>query len=133
MMTIRLPDSELAVLKAIWKLGGQATAKQVREKTKPPRDHATISTLLRRLEAKKYLKREKTEGREFIYRSIVKPEKTRKELVKSLLQRAFDGSGIEMVQALFQTKPPTADEIKELEELLQDLKSNQTSKKRSEK
>ena len=88
---------------------------------------------MRRLESKEFLKREKGEGREFIYRSIVKPEKTRKELVKSLLQRAFDGSGIEMVQALFQTKPPTADEINELEELLENLKENRKSKKRSEK
>lgn len=132
-MTIRLPDSELAVLKAIWQLGGQATAKQVREKLKPARDHATISTLLRRLESKEFLKREKGEGREYIYRSIAKPEKTRKELVKSLLQRAFDGSGIEMVQALFQTKPPTADEINELEELLKNLKGNRKSKKRNDK
>ena len=132
-MTIRLPDAELAVLKVIWQLGGHATARQVREKLKPARDHATISTLLRRLESKDFLKREKGEGREFIYRSIAKPEKTRKELVKSLLQRAFDGSGIEMVQALFQTKPPTAAEIDELEELLESLKSNQKTKKRSDK
>ena len=132
-MTIRIPDTELAVLKVIWQLKGQATARQVRERLKPARDHATISTLLRRLESKNFLKREKGDGREFIYRSIVKPEKTRKELVKSLLQRAFDGSGIEMVQALFQTKPPTAAEIDELEELLENLKSNQKTKKRSDK
>ena len=128
-MTIRIPDSELAVLKTLWQLGGRGTAKQIREKLKPARDHATVSTLLRRLESRKFLKREKSKaGREYIYIAIAKPEKTRKELVKNLLHRAFDGSGIEMVQALFQTKPPSAEEIGELEELLKELKSQKSNK-----
>ena len=123
-MTIRLPDSELEILKTIWQLGGKATVKEIRQKLKPARDHATVTTLLRRLESREFLRREKSpDSREFIYEALAKPEKTRKALVKSLLQRAFDGSGIDMVSALFQTKPPTDREIRELEELLEDLKN----------
>ncbi len=124
----KLPDAELEVLKVLWQLG-KSTAKQIRENLKPQRDHATISTLLRRLESRKLVRRSKSKtGREFIYSAIAKPEKTRQKLVKDFLQRAFDGSGIEMVQALFQTKSPTPDEIEQLEKLLDDLKDSQDSK-----
>lgn len=129
-MTLRLPDSELEVLKTIWKLGGKATAKEIRQKLKPPRDHATVSTLLKRLGARELVTREKSdEGREFVYEATAKPEKTQRSLVKDLLQRAFDGSGIDMVNALFQTKPPTDSEIAEIEDLLKELKKNKRTKK----
>jgi len=129
-MTIRLPDSELEVLKTIWLLGGKATAKEIRQKLKPKRDHATVTTLLRRLESREMVKREKSsEGREYVYEATSKPEKTQKALVKNLLQRAFDGSGIEMVNALFQTKPPTDSEIHEIEDLLAELKKDKRKKK----
>lgn len=127
-MDINLPDAELDILKTLWRLG-PSTAKTIREQTKPPRNHATISTLLRRLEAKKYVRRKKgDEGREFVYESIVKPDKTRQSLVKSFLQQTFDGSGIEMVNALFQTKAPSAEEIDELQQLLDEMKKSKRGK-----
>ncbi len=129
-MTIRLPDAELELLKIIWQLGGRATAKEIRQKLKPAKDHATVTTLLRRLESREFVKREKSsEGREFIYEATAKPEKTQRALVKNLLQRAFDGSGIEMVNALFQSKPPSESDIEDLEALVEQLKKDKRKKK----
>lgn len=127
-MDIKLPDAELDVLKTLWRLG-PSTAKTIREETKPPRNHATISTLLRRLESKNYVRRSKTdEGREFVYEAIAKPDKTRQSLVKNFLQQTFDGSGIEMVNALFQSKAPSAEEIDELQQLLDEMKKSKRGK-----
>lgn len=127
-MNIKLPDSELEILSLLWRMG-KSTTKEIRQTLKPDRDHATISTLLRRLEERKFVRREKVPNRrEFVYEAVARPEKTRRALVKNLLQRAFDGSGVELVNALFQTKAPSAKEIEELQTILDKLKG---SKKRN--
>ena len=123
-MDAKLPDGELELLTVLWRLE-TATAKEIGDALRPKRDlnHATICTLLRRLEDRKCVRRNKIPGsREYLYEAIAKPEPTRKALVKNLLQRAFDGSGVELVHSLFQSSAPDADEIKQLESLLADLK-----------
>ncbi len=125
-MDAKLPDGELELLTVLWRLE-KATAKEIGDSLRPKRDlnHATICTLLRRLEDRKCVRRKKIPGsREFRYEAIAKPESTRKALVKNLLQRAFDGSGVELVHSLFQTSAPNSDEIEQLESLLADLKKS---------
>ena len=127
-MDEKLPDAELEILNILWKLG-KSTIKQIRGVLDRPRDHATISTLLRRLESRKMVRRSKSKtSREYFYSAVGNREKTRQKLVKNLLQRAFDGSGIEMVQALLQTKSISKDEIVQLEKLLDELKQSKRGK-----
>lgn len=127
-MVDRLPDGELEILNILWKLG-KATATQIRHAQKPQRDHATVSTLLKRLITKKLVRREKAKtGREFVYEAIAKPEKTRRGLMKSFLKNTFEGSGIEMISALFQTSAPNEEEIDQLQAMLDELKSKKSNK-----
>lgn len=122
-MSIKLPDAELEVLAALWRLG-KATAKEIRLSLKPKRDHATITTLLRRLEDRKFVRRKKSTGRrEFVYEAIARPEKTRLALAKKLMHRAFDGSGVALVNTLFQSGSLTSEEIDQLQATLKELKS----------
>jgi predicted transcriptional regulator len=120
-----LPDAELEVMACLWQ-SGPLTARQVREQLKPhrPLAHASVCTLLNRLEAKNFVAREKGPiGKAFVYSARVKPAQTHRQLLGSLLDRVFAGSGVALVASLFETKAPSPDEIKELEALLKQLRS----------
>jgi predicted transcriptional regulator len=139
-MTETLPDAELEVMACLWQ-SGPLTARQVREQLKPhrPLAHASVCTLLGRLEDKEFVSREKGPiGKAFVYTARVKPAQTHRQLLGSLLDRVFAGSGVALVASLFETKAPSPEEIKELEALLKQLRlkssgQGATSNKRGER
>lgn len=119
-----LPDAELEVLAALWHRG-ESTARQVREALEEfrPMSHGAVFTLLSRLEEKGHVIRaERKIGKAFVYRAQIEPGSTFRKKVRDLLERVFRGSSVSMVNALFETRPPTDDEIRQLEGLLGDLK-----------
>lgn len=118
----QLPDAELEVMACLWKQR-ECSARQVREAMQPyrPMTHAAVSTLLKRLEEKGLVAREKGPvGKAFLFRAVVPPRPTYRRVVAELTQRVFGGSGLALVSALFETHPPTADEIEELQKLVDD-------------
>jgi BlaI family penicillinase repressor len=124
-MAESLPDAELEVMACFWQ-SGPLTARQVREKLKPhrPLAHASVCTLLNRLEAKHFVGREKGPvGKAFVYSARVKPTQTHRQLLGSILDRVFAGSGVALVASLFETKAPSLEEIEELEALLKQLRA----------
>ena len=123
----RLPEAELEVLACLWQRG-EATAREVREAIEPyrPLAHASVLTLLGRLESKGLIARRKADtGKAFVYRPTKKPDPTYRRLMADTLERVFGGNGIAMVASLFAAKAPTAEELTELENLLDDLKRRQ--------
>jgi|SRR6266404_7737483 len=120
----RLPDAELEVLASLWQ-HGQATARQLREAMTGyrPMAHASMVTLLKRLVAKGLVKRDKGPvGKAFVYKPLRRPEKTYRRVVNDMLQRIFGGNGIALVTSLFETQPPTRDEVDQLQRLLDQLR-----------
>jgi predicted transcriptional regulator len=127
-----LPDAELEVLACLGRMG-EATARAIREEMAGyrPMAHGSVSTLLKRLEGKGLVaKRKGSVGKAFLYRPARQPEYTYRGVVQDLLQRVFGGSGIALVTSLFETQPPTASELDQLEELLESLRK-QTKKRRT--
>lgn len=121
MPTPQLPDAELEVLTCLGRLG-EATARTLRETIAQyrPLSHSSICTLLQRLETKGLVtKRKGPVGKAFLFSPVQKPAHTYREVVGDLVQRVFGGSGIALVNSLFETNPPTLDEIEELEKILQ--------------
>lgn len=119
-----VPDAELDVMANLWKLG-QATAGQLREalQEKRPLAHTSVCTLLKRLERKGLVVREKAPaGKAFVYRPRVKPAGVGRRLLGDLLDRVFGGSGVALVASLLESRPPTEDELKELRQLLDQLR-----------
>ena len=120
-----LPNAELDVMRCLWQ-GQPRTARQIREtlKTDRPMSHSSVCTLLRRLEAKDFVVHEKgPSGKAFIYRAAVQPTKTRRRLVGDLLDRLFAGNGVDLVVALFESRPPTETQLNDLQGLLDDLRN----------
>jgi hypothetical protein len=50
-----------------------------------------------------------------------------------LLRRVFHGDGIALVTSLFQTKPPTADELDRLEQMVRDWRAQRPRTKSHER
>ncbi len=85
--------------------------------------HASMMTLLGRLEAKGMVKRNKGPvGKAFIYAPLRRPDKTYRRVIGDVLQRIFGGNQPALVASLFETRPPTRAEVAELQRLLDRLR-----------
>src|SRR5262249_48202265 len=63
----------------------------------------------------------------FVYRAAVPPTRTKRRLVSDLLRRLFGGSGVDLVAALFEGRPPTEKQLDDLQSLLNDLRKRRRS------
>ncbi len=130
----RLPDAELEVLACIWHRG-RPTAREIREAMAAyrPLAHASVMTLLKRLEERGHIRRERGPvGKAFVYEAVRHPRPTQKKLLRALVERIFGGSSVALVASLFETRPPDAREVAELQTLLDRLK-DQTGTEESRK
>jgi len=130
-----LPDAELDVMSCLWE-GGAQTAREIREALadRRPLAHASICTLLGRLESKGLVGREKAStGKAFVYRSTIAPGKTKQRLAQDLRDRVFGGNGAQLMASLFEGRRPSKDEIGQLELLLEELKADRSAGKRGKR
>ena len=120
----KIPEAEADVLAALFD-AEEATARSLREALakKRPMAHGTVVTLLRRLETRGLVKRRKADqGKAFVYRPSKGHARTFGPGASSLVQRAFGGRPAALVASLFETRPPSAQEIDELEALVERLR-----------
>ena len=120
----RLPDAELDVLAAVSRLG-QATVAEVRTEIDAfrPMAHGSVVTLLGRLEAKGLVaKRKGDAGKAFVYHATRSGEGSVRPILRGLVTRLFAGNRTDFVATLFDGPPPSAEEVKALEELVGDLR-----------
>lgn len=125
-----LPKAELDVMRCLWE-GQPRTAREIREGllTERPMSHSSVCTLLRRLEAKGFVAREKaSSGKAFVYRAAVRPTRTRRRLVRDLVNRVFSGSGVDLIAAMFEGRPPSERQLNELQQLLDELRSRRQTR-----
>lgn len=122
----KIPDAEADVLAALFD-AEEATARTLREmlERKRPMAHGTVVTLLRRLETRGLVKRRKADqGKAFVYRPAKGHARTFGPGATRLVQRAFGGRPAALVASLFETRPPSAQEIDELEALVERLRKD---------
>jgi predicted transcriptional regulator len=119
-----LPDAELDVLGAL-REKGKATARELREALEHsrPMAHGSVVTLLKRLEAKSLVKKERGPvGKAFVYRPTRRARTACRGVLERLVKRLYGGSGVALVASLFETNPPRAEEIEDLQRLLDQLR-----------
>lgn len=120
-----LSGTQLEVMTVIWEQGECTVADVWRELTKT-RGVArnTVQTTLVRLEEKGFLQHREV-GNAFRYSAAIERQKTVREMLRSLLNGAFQGSTEGLVMALLEEAPPTEDELKRIRKTL-----NQIQKKK---
>ena len=135
MTELDLPDAELDVMSRLWQAKA-LTVREIREQLQltRPMTHASVCTLLKRLEDKGLVKRRKaSSGKAFVYTANVAPTKTQRRLVRNLVDRMFAGSGVALVASLLHSRRPTDAEIVELQTLLDELKRTKASQSKGSK
>jgi len=109
---------ELEIMKVVWERG-KATVHDVKEalsrgKKKPA--YSTVLTMMRKIEAKGYLEHD-VDGRTYVYRPTISRRAVRHSMLGDLLDRAFDGSPLALVNSLIDQKRISAKELREIRKL----------------
>jgi BlaI family penicillinase repressor len=118
-----LPEAELETLAALHQLG-EAEASRVREALAGfrPMTHASIATLLRRLEERGLVEHRKADsGRAFLYRATVGARATHGALIRRVLERVFGGDPLALFSSLVDSRPLDARELARLRTLVDAL------------
>jgi BlaI family penicillinase repressor len=97
--TIPSPDVlsplESSVMAIVWRLG-EATAEDVGRELVEPLTNASVRTLLRRIEAKRFLTH-RIDGRTFVYRPRVEADDAARSALRRLVDRFYGGSVEQLV------------------------------------
>jgi BlaI family transcriptional regulator, penicillinase repressor len=119
-------EVELAILRVIW-TNGPSTVRHVRDALhrERPTLYTTVLKMLQIMTVKGLVRREE-DGRTHIYHSCLSEERTQRQLVRDLLDRAFGGSTSKLVMQALATTRASAAELKEVEQLLAKRRKNKS-------
>jgi len=120
-------EAELAILRVIW-TDGPSTVRQVSDvlnRTRPML-YTTVLKLLQIMTVKGLVRRDE-DARTHIYHSRLSEERTQRQLVRDLLDRAFGGSSSKLVMQALATTRASAAELKEVERLLSRRRKDKAS------
>ena len=121
-MTERISDAEHAVMEVLWKRAPM-TATEVADQVIEEKDWSlqTVKTLLSRLAAKAVVGTER-DGRRFLYSPLVERDTYLAGVSRNFVDRLFGGKVTPLVAHLAEADELSADDIREIEELLRELK-----------
>lgn len=122
----RPTDAELAILGVLWQQG-PSTVRQVHEvlSVDRPIGYTTVLKLMQIMTVKGLVERDETQ-RTHVYRPQMSAERTQRQLVADLLDRAFQGSAQKLVMQALSTGKVSADELAEIRALLDEMERSQS-------
>lgn len=114
----RPTDAELAILRVLWSKG-PSTVRQVHGVLATGRElaYTTVLKLLQIMTDKGLTTRESL-GLQHVYAARRTEQDTQRQLVKDLLDRAFDGSTSQLVMQALATTAASPEELREIRRLL---------------
>ena len=107
-----LGERELDVMAVLWDIGS-GTPAEVRERLGLPLAYTTVLTILRNLEAKRFVTREE-EGRAHRYFPRVQQKTAQKNALSRLVTELFQGSPHALLAQLVDTHNVSAEELRRL-------------------
>jgi BlaI family penicillinase repressor len=124
-------NAELLILNVLWEVG-EGTVDDVVERlpANPSPNYKTIQSLLRIMETKK-LVQHSVRGRAFVFRARTTRDEVGGTLAKRLLDRTFQGSATALMMNLLDRNAVDADELDELEGLIQEYRERKTKERSS--
>jgi len=124
-------DSEFEVLQVLWD-EGRGKVRDIFHTLRAGGQnwtYATVLTLLRRLEAKGYVQADKSEFAH-TFRASVSREKMLRQRLRGLANRFCGGATAPMILALVKGRAPSAEEIRQVRRVLDELEEEEREKER---
>ncbi|HEY6357474.1 MAG TPA: BlaI/MecI/CopY family transcriptional regulator [Vicinamibacterales bacterium] len=120
----RPTDAELAILRVLWEQG-PATVRQVHEAMAGDRDTGYTTTLkLMQIMAEKGLVTRDESARTHVYTARASRDRTQRQLVNDLIDRAFGGSAAALVLQALSAQPTSEEELGEIRRLIDEYRRN---------
>lgn len=109
---------ELEILDVIWERG-EATVREVYEalNIRKPGAYTTVLKLMQIMHEKGLVERDDS-SKAHVYRAKQTQSETQKNLVSDLLEKAFRGSALRLVQHVLESKPASREELTEIRKLI---------------
>jgi len=118
----QLGELQLAILKVLWDRGPVAVGEVRRRLGRRKRPaYTTVATVLRRMEDDGLVAHAE-DGRRYIYRAAVEPDRVAGSMAGDVLDRVFEGSLSDMVSHLLSSREVDPDELDRLERLIAERK-----------
>lgn len=115
----RPTDSELGILRMLW-ARGPSTVREVHEALQDGSGYTTVLKLMQIMTEKGLVVRDESQ-RAHVYSARVTQQKTQRQLVTDLVDRAFGGSPAQLAMQALSTKKTSPEELAELRRLLESL------------
>ena len=115
-----LPDLsrfEMQCLQKLW-MRREASIRDIHGDLSDPPSYSTVRKIFERLEEKGAVRRERLDGRAWIYRSAVSPPDMIRREIHRLIDMLFDGSAMPLVTHLADMKAVSIEDLQALEDRL---------------
>lgn len=121
-------SAELDILNVLWEKGA-STVRDVFEtlNARKPTTYTTVLKFMQIMHEKGLVKRDE-HSKAHIYSADVTQEQTQTSLVSDLLDRAFRGSALKLVQHVLETKAASADELAEIRRMITEAEKDEVKK-----
>ena len=113
----KITDSELEVMKLLWRAEDALPVTEIREKLQKAKgwEPATIKTLISRLVSKGVVRQEKRNV--YFYSPIITEKEYSSWATKDLITRIYDGKACDLIASLVNSDGLSQDDIAELREM----------------
>jgi BlaI family transcriptional regulator, penicillinase repressor len=110
--------AELEILDVLWEKQ-RATVREIQEAIgkRRPTAYTTVLKQMQIMHEKGLVRRDETD-KAHVYKPAQSQRQTQKNLVTDLLDRAFRGSALKLVQHVLETKPASREELAEIRRLI---------------
>ena len=114
-------DAELAILRVLWDRG-PSTVRQVMDELNKlrPTGYTTVLKFLQIMTEKGLVTRDET-NRTHVYQPRLSQQRTQRQVVRDVLNKAFSGSAAELVGQTLAAGKASAEELREIRKLLDEL------------
>ena len=119
-------EAELELLRILWESGQQTVGEIHEAQGSKGTGYTTTLKVLQRMMEKGLVLRDESK-RSHVYRAAITAEKTQRQLVSDLLQRAFGGSPGQLVVQALSEKKATSEELATIRQLLDEMENKPKS------
>jgi len=117
---VRPTDAELAILSVLWSRGPSTVREVLEASANSSQGYTTVLKLLQIMSDKGLVLRDERQ-RTHVYRAARSEERTQRQLVGDLLDRAFGGSAKQLIVRALSAKKSSPDELREIRKLINDM------------